>query len=33
MVFTDEQIQEVWENATVVSNTDPKVLRKDKCGA
>jgi len=33
MVFTDEQIQEVWENATVVSGTDPKVLRKDKCGA
>ena len=33
MVFTDEQIQKVWEKATVVPNTDPKVLRKDKCGA
>jgi len=33
MVFTEEQIQKVWENATIVSNTDPKVLRKDICGA
>ena len=33
MVFTEEQIQEVWEKATVVPNTDPKVLRKDLCGA
>lgn len=33
MAFTEEQIQKVWEKATVVSNNDPNVYRKDECGA
>lgn len=33
MAFTEDTIQKVWEKATVVSNNDPKVWRKDQCGA
>lgn len=31
--FTTEQIQKVWEKATVVSGNDSNVFRKDQCGA
>ena len=33
MSFTEDAIQEVWEKGTVVPNNDPKVWRKDQCGA
>jgi len=31
--FTEDTIQKVWEKGTVVPNNDPKVWRKDQCGA
>lgn len=33
MAFTEEQIQKVWEKATVVVGNDSNVYRKDECGA
>lgn len=33
MAFTEDQIQKVWEKATIVAKNDPKVFRKDECGA
>lgn len=30
---TEEEIQAVWEKGRVVPNNDPKVWRKDHCGA
>lgn len=33
MAFTEEQIQKVWEKATVVGGNDSNVYRKDECGA
>lgn len=32
-VYSEKQIQEVWENAFIVANNEPNVFRKDKCGA
>ncbi len=32
-MFTRKEIQEVWEKAKIVPNTDPKGVRKDQCGA
>lgn len=31
--FSETQIQEVWEKATVVAGNDPNVFRKDRCTA
>lgn len=31
--FTPEEIQKVWEKATVVANNNPDAWRKDQCGA
>jgi len=31
--YSEEQIQKVWEKATVVSGNDSNVFRKDQCGA
>jgi len=31
--FTAEQIQQVWEKATIVSGNDQNIFRKDQCGA
>lgn len=33
MSFNEETVQEVWEKGKTVSNNDPDVWRKDKCGA
>ena len=33
MSFTEDTIQKVWEKGTVVPNNDPKIWRKDQCGA
>ena len=33
MAFTEEEIQKVWEKATVVSGNKPNKFRKDQCGA
>ena len=33
MVYSDEIVLEVWNKATVVSDNDPNVWRKDECGA
>lgn len=33
MAFTETQIQNVWEKATIVSNNHPNEFRKDQCGA
>lgn len=30
--WTESEIQAVWEKGTIVSDHDPKVWRKDKCG-
>lgn len=31
--FSESKIQEVWEKGKIVPGYDPKVLRKDSCGA
>jgi hypothetical protein len=33
MVFTDEEIQQVWEKGTIVDSYDSTKCRKDKCTA
>jgi hypothetical protein len=33
MVFTEDTIQKVWEKGFVASKYDPKIWRKDQCGA
>lgn len=33
MVFSDEDIQKVWEKGSIVLNNDANVWRKDQCGA
>jgi hypothetical protein len=33
MGFTEEKIQKVWEKGKTVAKNDPKVWRKDQCGA
>lgn len=33
MAFTEKQIQEVWEKATIVDKYDPDKYRKDQCEA
>jgi hypothetical protein len=33
MSFTQEIIQKVWEKGAFVQNNDPKIWRKDQCGA
>jgi len=32
-VFTDEEVQEVWEKGLVVQDVNPNEWRRDKCGA
>lgn len=31
--FSEAQIQQVWEKATIVAGNDPNVFRKDRCSA
>lgn len=31
--FTLEEIQKIWEKATIVANNNPNEWRKDQCGA
>lgn len=33
MAFSEEMIQKVWEKGSIVPNNDPKIWRKDQCGA
>lgn len=33
MSFTQETIQKVWEKGAFVQSNDPKIWRKDQCGA
>ena len=33
MNFSDSIVNEVWEKAKVIQGVNPKVKRKDKCGA
>lgn len=33
MSISNEKINKVWEKATVIPGVNPKVKRKDKCGA
>jgi hypothetical protein len=33
MAWTEDMIQKAWEKGRVIENNDPKVWRKDECGA